>query len=119
MGIFYIFGGLALLLFLFIFTKNNKDIACISLIPILFLVLIFGCNDKESQYDEFFEEYNIFKQISIEQIDDYADYEIVKKQEKINKQLKQYKNLCNSWFQGELYDKRFLDLKPIDIKVLK
>ena len=120
MGVFYILGGLAILMALiFLLTKNYKAYAIYSFIPLFVIVLIFALNEKETQYDEFFEEYNVYKHISIEQIDDYIDYEIVKKQEKINKELKEYKNLCNSWFQGELFDKRFLQLEPIEINLKK
>lgn len=118
MGFFYILIGLFVLCFLFIFTKDNKEWAWLSVIPLLIMffagliVLIEPTDD-----DIFIEKYELYKSIDIDNHQDpKVRYKIAKEIISINESINYNKELLDNEFFSVFASEDIAELELIELK---
>lgn len=118
MGFFYILIGLFVLCFLFIFTKNNKDLAWLSVIPLLIMffagliVLVAPTDD-----DIFIEKYELYKSIDIDNHQEpKVRYNITKEIISINESINYNKELLDNKFFSVFASDDIAELELIELR---
>lgn len=118
MGFFYILIGLFVLCLLFIFTKNNKEFAWLSVIPLLivfFAGLIALCLPADN--DTFIEKYELYKSIDIDNHQDpKVRYTITKEIISINESINYNKGLIENKFFSVFASEDIAELELIEVK---